>query len=190
MEGDSYKPNTYTIMQEGTGRHYRHRTNYIERYKATYETLSNDNKCNWGKGDIVQFGSAFHGSYRYDERWPGWFITDPEEYFQFLKNNCARSQTIPLYAHNEYAIILNRYRWVKEKYKTFRDYGTIIMMLTGRRAGHIRRYFVTSPWCFIVSHPYDKFSHPTFKNITMPLIEDVFDNDLEMFLKNIMEKFT
>jgi hypothetical protein len=126
----------------------------------------------------------------WDERWPRWFIKSDEEYCNYLKKHCPRTNIVPLYAHEQYAIIINRYRWIKEKYKTFYDYGSIIMMLSGKRIGHIRRYYVTTPWSFVAGHPYKKFAHPSFRKVVIPLVKDVFNDDLHTFLKNITEKFT
>ena len=193
MEGDSYKPQEYTITRVGTGRHYTRRTfsrGLTETYESKFETLDPESqRCYWKAGDIVQFGSAFRALWKVEEAWPKWFIEDPDEYWQYLKNNLPRNNVIPMYAHFEYAIILARYKWTKYKYTTFRDYGSIIMMLTGKRAGHIRRYYTTCPWSFIVAFPYDKFGHKSFKKKVMPLIEDVLDPDLQTFLKNITEKY-
>lgn len=54
---------------------------------------------------------------------------------------------VPIYARNEYAIIINKYRWVKHKReRTYCDYGNEIMMLTGDKIGHNRRYYTSTPW--------------------------------------------
>jgi hypothetical protein len=191
MEGDSYKPNEYTTRRTGTGRHYRHASIFVETYDSTYTTLDEPKHAVWWKGDLIKFKSSFFQSRKYDQAWQSWVLL-PDQYFNFLKRNCRKNGVVPMYAHHQYAIILNRYRWTKQKYdKVFRDYGSIIMMLSGRRAGHIRRYFMTSPWEWVAKFPYDdnKFIHPDLPKI-MPLIEDSLDDDLQVFLKNITEKFT
>lgn len=68
---------------------------------------------------------------------------------------------VPIYAKNNYAIVINRYRWVKHKTeRTYCDYGTEILMLTGNKVGLKRRYFSMSPWKKI------KKSDPDFKRLT------------------------
>jgi len=198
MEEDSYKPQEYTIRRTGSGRHYSHTTKYIETYKSTFETLDDRKTSAWKRGDLIKFNSCFRWSWKYDEQWQAWFMNE-DEYFDFLRRNCKLTGILPMYAHHEYAIVLNRYKWTKYKsFKTYRDYGVIIMMLSGRRAGHIRRYYMTTPWEFVAGFPYKNFTHPDIPKIIvhpdlqniMPIIQDSLDNDLQVFLKNITEKFT
>ena len=67
-----------------------------------------------------------------------------------------RNINIPKYARNAYAIILARYKWTKyKKYMTFRDYGCIIMMLTGPRIGHVRKYYAKIPYSTVCKYPYE-----------------------------------
>lgn len=191
MEGDSYKAIKYNTRRTGTGRFYARGNARIETYNVTYETLKASNYVVWFKGDIIKFDSSFRYIRKYDQSWQSWFLP-PDEYFEFLKQNCPLNGVVPMYAHYEYAIILNRYKWTKYKSdKIYRDYGSIIMMLSGRRAGHIRRYYVVTPWEWISKFPYNgnKFIHQDLPKV-MPLIEDSLDDDLQVFLKNITEKFT
>ena len=52
------------------------------------------------------------------------------------------SSRFPSYAKNQYGLILRRYKWTKYKFfGTFVDYGAQVKMLTGKREGHIRRFY-------------------------------------------------
>jgi len=43
----------------------------------------------------------------------------------------------PNYAVGEFAVILERYKITKFKNHTYNDYGSVVMMLTGKKKGHI-----------------------------------------------------
>ena len=195
MEGDLYNPKEYTVIRRGTnGLSHRHRrmheniTSCRETYEATFKIINANSKCYWKRGDIIQFDSAFHGSWKYDQQWQSWFL-EKEKYFEFLKEACPRRTQVPFYAAHEYAIILNRYKWTKKKdYKTFNDYGSIIIMLTGKRVGHIRKYYINSPWRWVGSYPYD---NPGVNYLKVALlVKDSWSSDLDEFIKNITEKLS
>jgi len=191
MEGDSYKSQDYTIRRRGTGRHYYHTTNWIETYDARFQTIdpnNTNNCCVWRQADLIKFHACFYQSWKYEDKWQKWFM-GPDEYWRFLNNTCRKNGTVPVYAHHQYAIIINRYKWTKYKSSTiYRDYGSIIMMLTGKRQGHIRRYYVNAPWDLIGSFPYTNGPHPDLPNV-MPLLQDSLDDDVQVFLKNLTEKY-
>jgi len=100
------------------------------------------------KGDIVKFGSGY---YEVLNDWKSWFIKDQEDKKKFWQ----RDIRIPYYAQNNYAIVVNRYRWLKYKYRKFMDYGAVIMMITGNNIGHIRKYYSHSrPFLVKAAYPY------------------------------------
>jgi len=118
-------------------------------YDAHFTTVPDNKQLRWRKGDIIKFDTGFHGFYSHD--WKQWFLKAKDK-TKFLPVN----KKIPKYARNEYAIILNRYKWIKYKgYSIYTDYGVIIMMLTGSKAGRVRRYYASSyPWTMVKEYPY------------------------------------
>jgi len=145
---------TYSLTKFGTGRHPFGRSSYTERYKATFEIVEDSDRCFWKSGDVIQFDIGYRRMYGAQD-WRSWFMPW-DEYLQYLDSNYPRSYNMPLYARTELGIILSRYRWVKEKdFGTYRDYGSIIMMLTGSRKGHVRRYYSSFPYWRITRYPYN-----------------------------------
>ena len=187
MEGDSYK---VTKSGVSNGLQYR-RMNiapFYETYEATFEIIHDQGRCYWKTGDIVQFDSGYHRSWKYEQRWQSWFM-EKDKYLQFLKENCARRTQVPMYAAHQFGIILNRYKWVKHKMlKKYSDYGSIVVMLTGKRAGHIRKYYTTSPWTWVGSYPYD---HIGVRYLEIePVVKELWSDNLNQFLKNVVEKLS
>lgn len=119
------------------------------RYIAHFTTVPDNERLCWRKGDVIQFNSGFYGFYSHD--WKQWFLKTKDK-IKFLPVN----KQIPKYARNEYAIVLNRYKWAKHKGRIYTDYGVIIMMLTGSKAGRIRRYYASAyPWNLVKQYPYE-----------------------------------
>ena len=117
-------------------------------FRAHYTTVSDNKQLYYRKGQVVKFGCGFRTYWA--SGWENWFLTEKEK----LKRR-PPDRKIPVYARDQYAIILNRYKWIKHKEMVYIDYGTIIMMLTGDRAGHIRRYYAQSPpFQKVSSYPY------------------------------------
>ncbi len=109
-----------------------------------------DERTGWKRGDIIKFGSGYFASYDYKD----WFL-DSEDKAQRLK----RDKRVPIYAFNQYAILMTRYRVVKRKHgDIFRDYGSHIMMITGPKIGHMRRFYVGNPFEHVGSFPYNTIS--------------------------------
>jgi len=116
-------------------------------YIARFETVRDNAALWWRKGDVIQFGSGFMRGYI--PSWKRWFLETKD------MPPPPINKKIPIYARDEYAIILNRYRWKKFKWNIFIDYGVILMMLTGSKAGNIRRYYASSyPFDFVKRYPY------------------------------------
>lgn len=101
------------------------------------------------KGDIVKFDDGFIRPII--PNWKDWFI--PRITRKKKEMYWLRDPKIPRYADNQLALIIGRYRKVKYKWTTFLDYGSVVMMLTGPKAGHIRRYFIKSPFKTKVVYP-------------------------------------
>ncbi len=119
------------------------------RYAAHFTTIPDNKQLWWRKGDVIQFNSGFYGFYSND--WKQWFLKTKDK-IKFLPVN----KRIPKYARNEYAMVLNRYKWIKQKGRIYTDYGVILMMLTGSKAGRVRRYYASSyPWNLVKQYPYE-----------------------------------
>lgn len=158
---------------------------YEAHYRVTFETLQNYNRSFWKPGDVVKFGDGLN--WRGRNMWETWFLTGKERE-DFIRRNRLKNKGIPVYARYQYAIILARYKWIKHKYINFSDYGSFVMMLTGEKAGHIRKYYVASPYEVIGKYPY------TITNYNMDC-EKLFhgveiEDDVYIFLENLIRKLT
>ncbi|MFW9871838.1 MAG: hypothetical protein ACFFG0_01965 [Candidatus Thorarchaeota archaeon] len=109
--------------------------------KRTYEYLPDSDFQYWRKGDLIKFKNGLQQFYNYNCKiWQEWFL-DEKSYIHFLKNHKERERRLPYYAAREYALIIGKYRIIKEKYnRKFYDYGSVILMLTGLARGHVRKY--------------------------------------------------
>ncbi len=156
---------------------------YMHDYEAKFETLPNYNRSYWKPGDVVKFGDGFLFAHY---RWESWFL-DEKDKGDFMKRNNLVNKKIPVYARNQYAIILARYKWTKFKgYRVYRDYGSIIMMLTGSKVGHIRKYYTFCPYDEVGRYPYTKMKY----NLNHEKLFHGVDrgDKVEVFLENLMEK--
>lgn len=127
------------------------------------------------QGDIVRFANAYFP----DKSWHEWFLSeeDKKQYFR-------KMQHIPAYASAEYAVVLARYKWTKYKWHgIYRDYGSIVMMLTGDSIGHVRKYYLKHP--YYVYAPFHKKRRKLPKKVTQ------FTNaaKAKMIHKNNREEF-
>jgi len=117
-------------------------------FLRTVEFLDDSPKQYWRKGDIVKFDDG--RKHPWNETWEEWFMTEED----FISTLPWHGLT-PKYAANQYAVIAGRYRIVKDKFGTvYKDYGATIMMITGPKKGHMRRYWMTKPFELIESFPY------------------------------------
>jgi hypothetical protein len=98
------------------------------------------------KGDIVKFYDGFIKILPHN--WQRWFLKPGDK-----KKFYPRDKRVPRYAVNQYAIIAGRYRKIKFKYRTFYDYGCVVMMLTGESAGHMRHYWSSRPFDLKIPFP-------------------------------------
>lgn len=151
MEGDLSKfewGRPYSTRK--TFRHWRYYYNHT--YQADYKLVEDyHHKAYWVRGDIIILGSGYYGPPTAE--WRKWF-QPKEDYLKYLHENRVRDKRIPLYARSEYALLLSRYKWTKHKDMIYRDYGTILMMLTGSRQGHILKIYASTPFDIYATFPY------------------------------------
>jgi hypothetical protein len=166
-------------------RSWRQRGSYT--CKQTLEHIPDSTKQNWRKGDLIKFENGLRW-YKQQNTWEEWFLSD-KDYVKFLKDSKDRNPAVPIYAAKQYAIIIGKYRVVKEKYAVFSDYGSVVLMLTGSRKGHVRRYFGRSPFYKISEYPHieipDKMIE--FSEIIKDHKEDS-DKCRNSFVSNIYKK--
>jgi hypothetical protein len=113
------------------------------------------------KGDIYKFGSGYNEREFYD--WKDWFLKyrkDKMKYWDKIKG-------VPKYARNQYAILMCRYKITRHKYRTFRDYGSHVMFISGSNPGKLRRYYQGCPANMRGEFPYFKIN----KGVTKVLSE-------------------
>jgi len=171
-----------TVVRTIIRRRYGHRD--IHSYDAQFSTLENYNRSTWKLGDVVKFGKGYH--VRKVDGWQTWFL-NKMDYHEHLKRNRCYDRTIPAYARNNYAIVLARYKWTKYKdCCIFRDYGTFIMMLTGSKVGHIRKYYIKCPYQYIGRYPYTKMRYNLNREKLFHGVERV--EDVKVFLENLVRK--
>lgn len=122
---------------------------YDSNHATRYETVPDSKRLASRKGDIIKFGSGYYKTKLGD--WRDWF-PKKEDMHKFWR----RKRSIPNYAMNEYAIIANRYRWIKYKWENFKDYGAIVMMATGPKPCRTRKYYTTRPYHIVSAWPHQK----------------------------------
>lgn len=150
---------TYTEWHDGfhlTWRRIRRSVGY--EFPAQFKLIKDSKSGYWSRGDLILFNSGYY-NWTFDHKcsWKKWFMSK-RDYLNALENDemTFRDKRIPKYARLECAILLSRYKWIKEKdYKFYHDYGSVIMMLTGSKAGHIRRYYLKTPYGKVSEYPYD-----------------------------------
>jgi len=149
---------------------------FVEDYSYYYEdNLPDSKRFFYRKGDIVKLENGQRGFNQ--NHYTDWFLTD-EDYIKYLKSlpKEKRLRTVPLYAVRQYAIIIGRYRITKYKYRTFRDYGITLMMLSGNGVGHIRRFYVCTPFVEKHNFPHKKII-PSLKNFEDILLSHTNDSN-------------
>lgn len=152
----------------------------------TFETLKSYDRSIWKLGDVVKFGNGFK-SWSLVNEWQSWFLKE-KALAEWMEKNAHRDRRIPKYARNNYAIIIGRYRWIKDKiFGKYIDYGSYIMMLTGYASGRIRKYYGTSPFDTIGHFPYKTMKYNLNRQ---KLFDGVSTNStVETFLECLTEKF-
>jgi len=156
-------------------------------FQRTFEAVLDSKKLSSRKGDIIKFNSGYHKNNFYD--WREWFVNQEDK-----KKFYRRNKKIPFYAMNEYGIVINRYRVVKYKYRTFADYGVIIMMLTGSKPGHIRKYYTTYPYKIISKFPHIKQGGGIHVKMKKPFhitnkIWSIYNFNLSKFITELIKNY-
>lgn len=141
-------------------------------YDYSYEYLDDTSRMKFRKGDIVLFDCGFYKILPLG--WQSWFVKGKD-----IKKFWKKNKNVPIYARNELGVIIGRYRKVKYKYKTFCDYGIIIMMLTGSKVGHIRYYYgFNKPFKIKVKFP-NKIKQKYIKKKLPQNIIDIFNENYD-----------
>jgi len=149
---------------------YQRNDNPEEWYRLRKKQVVKDSpKLDRRKGDIVLFGTCYRLFYDYRD----WYYTDDDK-----KNYGELNHIVPRYANEELGMVVDRHRWLNVKtFGTFRNYGTTIMMISGSKKGHLRKY--CAPPCEILS----TFPHDDLFNINLsnkPILKDIFNNILPL----------
>ena len=168
---------------------------------AQYMLVRDSSRCYWKRADLIKFRLGYYlGPHRED--WRSWFLSE-KAYLAYLHTHqFSRNGEIPFYARSEYALIISRYKWKKDKYpaysKIFNDYGTIVLMLTGSKAGHMRRYYNKIVFDLIARYPYDHII-PAHWNRgvkipteVLPRINEAMNNtngDKDIFILNMIASY-
>lgn len=115
------------------------------KYECIKEPIS-DEQTLWKRGDILKFDSCYYDSDDYKD----WFLNENDK-IKYLK----RKVTIPMYAADQYAIMMCRYRVTKIKYyATYKDYGSHIMFISGAKTGKLKKCYQTTPFTRVARFPY------------------------------------
>ena len=149
-------------------------------HSTRYETVQDSNRLASRKGDIIKFGSGYWEIPFGD--WRDWFLKSRKEKLKLM----TRNRNIPDYAMNQYAMIANRYRWIKYKYKTYTDYGAIVMMVTGNKPCHPRKFYMNRPYRMISAFPHKKLRSGNI-HVRMKKPFRVVDNMWFLFDFNLSE---
>jgi len=170
------------------GQCYRNGKFYQSNHPTRYETVPDSQRLASRKGDIIKFGSGYYKTKLGD--WRDWF-PEKKDMYKFWRRN----RTIPNYAMDEYAFIANRYRWIKYKWKDYKDYGAIAMMATGPKPCRIRKYYTTRPFHIVSAFPHKKFrSGNIYVKMKKPFsirscVWFLFDFNLSEFIEGLLNKY-
>ncbi len=156
-------------------------------HRTRYETVEDSERLATRKGDIIKFGSGYYERGFGD--WRDWFLTREQK-----KQSWQRRQDIPKYAIQQFAVVANRYRWIK--YKScyiYQDYGVILMFVTGNNPCQVRKYYTGRPYKRVSYFPhirkngiYVKMKKP-FKVVDKTWF--LFDFNLSEFITDILKKY-
>lgn len=155
-------------------------------YKRVYSTVEDSPRLWLRKGDIVEFGSGYYENLN---GWKEWFLTEREDKKKFWPRDAT-----PFYAQNQYAIVVNRYKWTKYKHTTFADYGVIVMMITGSAIGHIRKFYANRPFKKKSFYPHNEKIKGRFIKMKKPfttIANELFlpGFNITSFLNGIKKKY-
>jgi hypothetical protein len=183
---EPWEHESYNVTKESRSRYVRGETYAI---RTTYKTIEDHDGLFVRKGDIIRFGNG------YNERpfgdWKDWFLTREQK-----KLFWTRHPKIPYYASNQYAVVVNRYKWIKYKrFGIFRDYGYITMFITGNKPCRIKKFYGTSPFRTVSCFPHlshiDGGIHADIKK-PFSVVDGtwfLFDFNLSEFIQNLLDKY-
>ena len=151
-------------------------------HRTRYETVPDSKRLGARKGDIIRFGSGYHKQNFGD--WRDWFPNSRVDKKKFW----TRNPSIAKYADHQFAVVANRYRWIKYKSQTFMDYGAIIMMVTGKKPCHSRKYYINKPYRKISAFPHIHKDRNIYVKMKKPF--NVIDKTWFLFDFNLSEFIT
>lgn len=156
-------------------------------HKRVNYTVKDSPRLFLRKGDIVKFGSGY---YEHLRGWPEWFLISREDKKKFWPRDST-----PFYAQNQYAIVVNRYVCKKfKRWVTYSDYGVIIMMITGPKIGHIRKFYTNRPFKTKSLYPHNEKIKGRFIKMKKPF-RTIMDNlflpgfNITEFINKLEKKF-
>jgi len=133
------EPEHYQYEYRSFGRVVRGQGMYIQGLAHCIREPISDINTTHKRGDIFKFGSGYNEVKFTD--WKEWFLKTRKDKMKFWR----KIPKIPKYARNQYAILMCRYRITRRKYKTFKDYGSHMMFISGSKPGKLRRYYQGCP---------------------------------------------
>lgn len=189
---------TYTETHQGRSYHWNGAIDQM--FTAQFKLIKDSKQGYWLRGDIVRFGSGYYDfQFRQKYPWKHWFL-EKEDYLNALHKSCHAllHGKIPLYARMEFGLMVSRYKWIKFKndFQIYQDYGSIILMLTGSKAGHMRRFYLKSPFEIIARYPYDHII-PYYRDRGITELPEVgrvqeamyYSKSKEQFILNMIASF-
>jgi hypothetical protein len=151
--------------------------NYIHTYHTRYykepeqcsshfTTVKDSKRLSYRKCDLIRY----YRKYRYElfGDWRDWFPEKPK------KKRVESNSRIPKKLAGQYGIVIQRFRKTKHKGITYNDYGTSILLLTGKHKGLMKDWYNTSyPFTTIARFPYvDPLPKILMSNLTKMLGKD------------------
>lgn len=157
-------------------------------HRTRYETVEDSERLHTRKGDIIKFGSGYYERGFGD--WRDWFLTrEQKKLFWQRRKDTAK------YAINQFAIVANRYKWIKYKTTTWHDYGAILMFVTGDKPCKTRKYYVGSgPYNRISYFPHIRKDGSIYVKMKKPfrVIDKtwfLFNFNLSEFIINLLKNY-
>jgi len=159
---------------------------------AKFQTIKDSPRLSYRKCDLIKYDRK----YRYElfKDWRDWFPEKP-------KKKRVQFSKISRYLTGQYGIVIQRFRKTKDKGIIYNDYGTLILLLTGKHKGLIQQWYNRSyPFQTIAKFPYvDPLPKILIKNLTKMLDDDPFilckniedsEEQRNLFLERIWNYFT
>ena len=159
----------WEYSREVTEYFYRKIIGPVSKGTCVSENLNDSERLYYRKGDIIRFD--FHLRPPGGRNWSDWFALPKDQ-----KRFWIKRPNIPVYASKQLALVIGRYKKTKYKYAIFRDYGVVVMILSGRDKGRIKRYWSTRPFRIV-----NRFNEPLkfkyLKNLIPQNIQQLHNQD-------------